>query len=114
MKRSYQLANALARRGVAIGDRVGTFCWNNARHLQCYHAVPCMGAVLHTLNIRLGPNELGYIINHAGDKVVIVDAVLLPQFEAVWATPETRALLGCVEVLTALSPTPAGAITDTP
>ena len=46
----------------------GTFCWNTGRHLQCYHAIPCMGSVIHTLNIRLSPKELSYIITHAGDR----------------------------------------------
>jgi fatty-acyl-CoA synthase len=98
MKRSYKLANALAKRGIGLGDRVGTFMWNNARHLQCYHAVPCMGAVLHTLNIRLGANEIGYIVNHAGDRVVFIDADLLSNFEKVFEKPETAALLDCVEL----------------
>ena len=60
-----RLANALARMGVQNGDRVGTFCWNNQEHLEAYLAVPAMGAVLHTLNIRLFPEQLTYVINHA-------------------------------------------------
>jgi fatty-acyl-CoA synthase len=98
MCRSYKLANALAKRGIGVGDRVATFMWNNARHLQCYHAVPCMGAVLHTLNIRLGANEIGYIVNHAGDRVVIIDADLLENFEKVFEQKETAALLAGVEL----------------
>jgi fatty-acyl-CoA synthase len=73
-----RLANALARLGVQNGDRVGTFCWNNQEHLEAYLAVPSMGAVLHTLNIRLFPEQLAYVINHAQDKVVIVDDSLIP------------------------------------
>ncbi len=76
--RADQLAAALARLGVDIGDRVGTFCWNNQHHLEAYMAVPSMGAVLHTLNIRLFPEQLTYVINHAEDKVIIVDASLIP------------------------------------
>jgi fatty-acyl-CoA synthase len=53
---------------------VGTFCWNNQGHLEAYLAIPCMGAVLHTLNIRLPAEQLAYVINHAEDRVIIVDA----------------------------------------
>ena len=76
--RADQLANALARLGVQPGDRVGTFLWNNQTHMEAYLAIPCMGAVLHTLNIRLFPDQLAYVINHADDKVIIVDASLAP------------------------------------
>src|SRR4051795_4530695 len=76
--RADQLAAALARLGVREGDRVGTFMWNNQTHLEAYLAVPCMGAVLHTLNIRLFPEQLAFVINHAEDKVVIVDESLVP------------------------------------
>ncbi len=77
-KRAEQLAAALAKLGVRRGDRVATFMWNNQAHLEAYLAVPCMGAVLHTLNIRLFPEQLAYIISHAEDKVIIVDASLVP------------------------------------
>ncbi|MGW5414321.1 long-chain fatty acid--CoA ligase [Actinomadura geliboluensis] len=73
-----RLAAALARLGVRRGDRVATFCWNNQEHLEAYFAVPAMGAVLHTLNIRLFPEQLSHIINHADDQVVIVDDTLVP------------------------------------
>jgi fatty-acyl-CoA synthase len=73
-----RLANALRALGIREGDRVGTFCWNNQEHLEGYLAVPCMGAVLHTLNIRLFPEQLIYVINHAEDRVVIVDESLIP------------------------------------
>ena len=65
------------------GDRVATFCWNHERHLHAYYGIPASGAILHTLNIRLHPDELAYIVNHADDSVVIVDKVLWPQFEPV-------------------------------
>ncbi len=77
-ERAERLATALRHLGVGEGDRVGTFCWNNQEHLEAYLAVPSMGAVLHTLNIRLFPEQLAYVINHAGDKVVIVDGSLIP------------------------------------
>jgi fatty-acyl-CoA synthase len=76
-KRAEQLAAALTKLGVARGDRVATFMWNNQAHMEAYFAVPSMGAVLHTLNIRLFPEQLAYIINHAEDKIIIVDAVLV-------------------------------------
>ena len=66
-KRSEQLAAALVRLGVKRGDRVATFMWNNQAHVEAYLAIPSMGAVLHTLNIRLFPDQLAYIINHAED-----------------------------------------------
>lgn len=79
--RSHQLAHALRDFGINVGDRVASFLWNGHRHLEMYHAVPCMGAVLHTLNIRLSPRDLEYIINHASDRVIVVDADLLPLLE---------------------------------
>ena len=80
--RAHQLAHALADAGVSPGDRVGTFMWNGARHLEAYHACAGMGAVLHTLNIRLSDKDLEYIIGHAQDKVIIADADTLPLLEA--------------------------------
>lgn len=79
--RANQLAHALNEMGIEVGDRVGSFMWNNYRHLELYQAVPSMGAVLHTLNIRLSPVDLEYIINHAGDRVIFVDEDLLPLLE---------------------------------
>src|ERR1051326_591923 len=79
--RSRRLAGALRRLGVQRGDRVATFCWNHHQHLEIYFAVPSMGAVVHTLNIRLAAEELAYIANHAADRVIVVDRVLFPAFE---------------------------------
>jgi fatty-acyl-CoA synthase len=76
-ERAERLARALRHLGVGEGDRVGTFCWNHQEHVEAYLAVPSMGAVLHTLNIRLFPEQLAYVINHAGDKVIIVDGSLI-------------------------------------
>src|SRR2546421_821750 len=73
-----RLAGALKQLGVKPGDRVATLAWNNSRHLELYYAVPCMGAVLHTLNLRLFPQHLEFIINDAEDKVLFVDQTLLP------------------------------------
>ncbi len=92
-----QLASALRDLGVGPGDRVGTFCWNNQTHLEAYLAIPSMGAVLHTLNIRLFPEQLAYVINHAEDKVIIVDASLIPLLARVRAeltTVETIIVAG--------------------
>ena len=76
-RRAARLANALRSLGIDADQRVGTFQWNNAEHLEAYLAVPSMGAVLHTLNIRLFPEQLVYIANHAEDQVVIVDDSLV-------------------------------------
>ncbi len=73
-----RLASALTRLGVGSGDPVATFCWNNQEHLEAYYAVPCMGAVVHTLNIRLPAHQLVHIVNDAQDKIIIVDGSLLP------------------------------------
>lgn len=80
-RRSRKLARALTELGVQPGDRVATLCWNHQQHLEAYVAIPSMGAIVHTLNLRLHPSEIGYIANHAGDTVVIVDQSLLPLFE---------------------------------
>jgi fatty-acyl-CoA synthase len=79
--RAAKLAHALRRLGVASGDRVGTLAWNQHRHLEAYFAVPMMGAIVHTLNLRLHAKELSYIARHAEDKVILVDASLLPLLE---------------------------------
>lgn len=76
-----RLANALRGLGVERSDRVATFMWNNNEHMVAYSAIPAMGAVLHALNIRLFPEQLTYVANHAEDKVVIVDHSLLPVLE---------------------------------
>ena len=81
--RAEKLAAALTRLGIEQGDRVGTFCWNNQGHLEAYLAIPCMGAVLHTLNIRLPAEQLAYVINHAEDRCIIVDASLIPLLAAI-------------------------------
>jgi fatty-acyl-CoA synthase len=73
-----RLAAGLAGLGVGEGDRVATFMWNRQEHLEVYLAAPCMGAVLHTLNLRLFPEQLTYIVNHAEDKLVVVDASVIP------------------------------------
>ncbi|HEX6839804.1 MAG TPA: long-chain fatty acid--CoA ligase [Polyangia bacterium] len=83
-----RLASALARLGVRPNDRVATFMWNSQEHLEAYLAVPSMGAVLHTLNIRLAPAEIAYIIAHAEDKLILVDSDLVPALAR--ALPELK------------------------
>jgi len=81
--RTGQLAHVLEKLGVKSGDRVGTLAWNTYRHLELYFGIPCMGGVCHTLNLRLPPEQLVYIINHAADKVIFVDQSLLPLIEKI-------------------------------
>jgi acyl-CoA synthetase (AMP-forming)/AMP-acid ligase II len=76
--RAAQLANALAAAGIRQGDRVATFAWNDFRHLELYYAVSCMGAVLHTVNPRLFPEQVEFIVNDAADRMLFVDPTLLP------------------------------------
>jgi fatty-acyl-CoA synthase len=79
--RAKRLSVALQRLGLEPGTRVATLCWNHSQHHEAYFGIPCGGFVLHTLNLRLHPNDLAYIANHAGDRVVIVDQSLLPLLE---------------------------------
>ena len=76
-----RLARARRSLGVEQGERIGTFAWNNQRHFELYFAIPCVGAVLHTLNIRLFEEQLTYIANHAEDRVIFVDDSLVPVLE---------------------------------
>src|SRR5947209_1541991 len=83
-ERARRLASALTGLGIRPGDRVATFGWNSQRHLELYLAVPAMGAVLHTLNIRLFDDDLHYIAGHAEDRMVFIDASLadrMPRFD---------------------------------
>jgi fatty-acyl-CoA synthase len=80
-RRSRRLANAITGLGMRRGDRVATLLWNQSEHLEAYLGVPSAGGVLHTLNLRLHPDELTFIANHAGDRFLIVDDVLLPVYE---------------------------------
>lgn len=76
-----RLASALSKHGIKQGDRIATFAWNTQLHLECYFAIPCMGAVLHTLNVRLFLEHLEYIINHAEDQIIFCDRSVLPTLE---------------------------------
>jgi acyl-CoA synthetase (AMP-forming)/AMP-acid ligase II len=81
LARARQLAVALDKLGLERGDRVATLCWNHRQHHEAYFGIPCGGFVLHTLNLRLHPNDLAYIADHAGDRAVIVDRSLVPLLE---------------------------------
>jgi fatty-acyl-CoA synthase len=91
VERVDRLAGALRAFGISEGDRVATFAWNTQQHLECYLAIPCIGAVLHTLNIRLFADQLQYIIEHAQDRIVFVDDSLVELLEPV------AAKVDCVE-----------------
>ncbi|MGO9778913.1 MAG: long-chain fatty acid--CoA ligase [Streptosporangiaceae bacterium] len=88
-RRAARLANALRGLGIDGDQRVATFMWNNAEHLEAYLGVPSMGAVLHTLNIRLSTAQIGYVATHAEDTVVMVDASLVPLFAEVLPQAKT-------------------------
>src|ERR1700730_10411925 len=89
-KRAKRLAVALRKLGVERGERIATLCWNHHRHLEAYFGVTACGAVLHTLNLRLHANDLKYIVNHADDKVILVDEVLLPLLESFRQQPPSQ------------------------
>lgn len=80
--RAGQLANALSKLGMRQGDMIGTLAWNDFRHMEVYYAVSCSGAICHTINPRLFPEQLNYIINHAEDKWLLVDPMFVPLLEA--------------------------------
>ncbi|MGC9155941.1 MAG: long-chain fatty acid--CoA ligase [Ferrimicrobium sp.] len=82
-ERAARLAGALAGIGISPSDRVGTFCFNHQQHLEAYLGIPAMGAVIHTLNLRLAPDQLGYVIDDAGDRAIIADGMMLPQLAQV-------------------------------
>ncbi len=89
LERTRRLSAALAGLGVQPGDRVATLAWASQEHLEAYLAVPSIGAVLHTLNLRLHPDDLAYIVNDARDRILIVDESLLPLFETFRAQTTT-------------------------
>ena len=80
-KRSRKLADALTKLGMTHGTKVGSFAWNHHRHLEAYFGVPCTGAILHMINIRLSPEHIAYVINHAEDEILLVDDNLFPHLQ---------------------------------
>jgi fatty-acyl-CoA synthase len=101
-----RLAGALKRLGIKPGDRVATLAFNNHRHLELYYAVPCMGAVLHTLNLRLFPQHLEFIVNDAEDKVLFVDQALIPLLKPLMGK------IPSVERIVLMTDAPAGSPSD--
>ncbi|MGY1857463.1 long-chain fatty acid--CoA ligase [Modestobacter sp. SYSU DS0290] len=95
-QRTRRLGGVLDALGVSADGRVGTFAWNSARHLELYFAAPCTGRVLHTLNVRLFPEQLTYIANHAEDEVVFVDRTVLP---LLWPLVDTMTTVRHVVVM---------------
>jgi fatty-acyl-CoA synthase len=93
--RARRLAAALQQLGIRRGDRVGTLAWNTQQHLEAYLAIPWMGAVLHTLNLRLHHDDIAYIVNDADDQVVVMDASLLPLWEKVRPQVKVKHLIVC-------------------
>jgi acyl-CoA synthetase (AMP-forming)/AMP-acid ligase II len=91
--RSRRLVRVLQKLGVEAGDRVGTLAWNGFRHLEVYYAAPGMQAICHTINPRLHPDDISYIINHAQDKILFVDASFAPLIEAVAARIAVRTIV---------------------
>src|SRR5207237_2682436 len=87
-RRARALAVALQEIGLRRGDRVATLCWNHHQHHEAYLGIPCGGFVLHTLNLRLHPDDLAYIARHAGDRAVIVDRSLVPLLDQFVAQTE--------------------------
>jgi fatty-acyl-CoA synthase len=107
-ERACRLANALRELGVKPGERVGTLGWNTAAHLELYFAVPCCGAVLHTLNLRLPPEQIAFVANHAEDKVLFVDQCLAPLVEKLRASlPHVREIVVMNEEKDVEAPFPA-------
>ena len=84
-RRARRLGAALVAAGLKKGDRVATLCWNHAAHLECYFGIPAAGGVMHTLNLRLAPEEIAWIARHAEDRFLIVDDILLPLYEQIRA-----------------------------
>ena len=91
-RRARQLAQALTRLGVGSGDRVGTLAWNGYRHLELYYGISGMGAVMHTINPRLFPEQIAYIIGHAEDRFVCFDLTFAPLVEKLYTVERIEPL----------------------
>ena len=107
--RSRQVAQALTASGIREGDTVATIAWNTHRHLELYYGVSGMGAVIHTVNPRLHPSQLVYVLNHAEDRILFVDLTFVPLAEAIWDQLET---VGSLVVLTDRAHMPETTIPD--
>lgn len=109
-ERVLRLMDALRRLGIKRGDRVGTFAWNNHQHMELYFAIPAMGAVLHTINIKLFPEQADYIISHAQDRLLFVNRSLLGAFEQLQAAQSLSERLVVIEDGAPIEKQPAGAL----
>lgn len=97
VKRTRKLADALTKLGMTRQTKVGTFAWNHHRHLEAYFAIPCAGSILHMINIRLAPEHIVYVVNHAEDEILLVDDTLLPLLEQLapqFKTVKTYVIMG--------------------
>ena len=81
--RSRKVAKALTRRGIKLGDRIGTLAWNTGRHLEAWYGIMGIGAICHTINPRLFPEQIVYIVNHAEDRMIFVDLTFVPLLEKI-------------------------------
>ena len=104
-ERARRLAAGLQRLGIQPGDRVATLCMNHGRHLEAYFGVPAMGAILHTLNPRLPPDDLALIVRDAGDRAIVVDEALLPVLDALRERVDPGTVVGAGD-----GPPPDGAV----
>ena len=111
-RRARKLANALRAAGIKPGDRIATLAWNDYRHLELYYAVSCMGAVLHTINPRLFPEQLEYIVNHAEDRLLFVDPTLLPVLAPLQGKIPTVERVIVMTSAAAMPPAVAGKLPD--
>jgi acyl-CoA synthetase (AMP-forming)/AMP-acid ligase II len=111
-RRARKLANALRAAGIKPGDRVATLAWNDYRHFELYYAVSCMGAVLHTVNPRLFPEQLEYIINHAEDRLIFIDPTLLPALTPVEGKIPTVERVIVMTSAASMPPAVAGKLPD--
>ena len=94
-QRALKVAKRLEKDGVRLGDRVATLAWNNARHLEAWYGIAGLGAIYHTINPRLFPEQIAWIANHAEDRIVMTDLTFVPLLEAIaGASAEGRALCG--------------------
>ncbi len=105
-QRSKKLANALSKLGVSVGDRVATIAWNGFRHFELYYGVSGKGAVLHTVNPRLQPDQISYVVNHAENRLLFVDLTFVPAVEKLLPTLKT---VKSVVVMTDAAHMPASA-----
>src|SRR5258708_2937331 len=101
-RRARRLASALTKLGLRSGDRVASMMWNHSGHLEAFFGIPSAGGILHTLNLRLHPHEIAGIANHAGDRFLLIDDVLLPTYEKFRKdAPFERVIVvpsGCAEI----------------